>query len=115
MSEDAAQFVGITNAFVNPPGSDVVTHNGEFVLIANVGAQSVNLEGWSLEDPARARITVPSGYTVLPGGRVRVYSGPGVNTADRFYAGRRRAMLNNRGDRISLRDANGALRQIFEY
>ncbi len=115
MVEDASQFVAITNAFVNPPGSDVAPHNGEFVLIANVGAQPVDLEGWSLEDPARTRITLPPGYTISPSGRLRVYSGPGVNTADRFYAGRRRAMLNNRGDRIALRDARGIVRQIFEY
>jgi hypothetical protein len=115
MSVDPAQFVVITNAFVNPPGSDVAEHNGEYLVVQNVGDTSVDVGGWTLRDAAGATVEIDAGYQIPSNGSLRLYTGPGVNASDRFYGGRRRAMLNNPGDTVMLFDSEGNLRQTFSY
>jgi glycerophosphoryl diester phosphodiesterase len=115
MPTEPADYVAITGAFVNPPGADIAEHNSEFVIVSNAGTAAVPIAGWKLRDLAGAETEVPPGYAIQPGGRLLIYTGPGVNTPDAVYGGRRRAMLNNRGDRLELIDDGGAVRQVFEY
>ena len=112
---EPADFVVITNAFVDPRGPDVARGSGEYVVIANVGPEAAGVGGWRLRDRAGAEFVVPEGRTIGPRGRLEVHSGPGRDDERRVYAGRRRAMLNNPGDTIELLDAAGRRRQRFTY
>lgn len=63
------------------PGNDVEFGDSEYVLLRNNGSGTADVDGWSLEDEADHVITIPSGYVIQPGGELRIYSGPGDNTA----------------------------------
>jgi hypothetical protein len=58
MPDDPADFVVITDAVPNPPGADVQAHNGEYIVISNVGLQPISLDGWAVQDAAGAKVTL---------------------------------------------------------
>ncbi len=85
----------------NPAGSDA---GAEWVDITNLDAVVRSLAGWSLRDAAawdmpgetgQRGYIFPAGTQVSPGKTVRLYTGNGTNTADRFYWGRGTEMVFN--------------------
>jgi hypothetical protein len=98
----------------DPPGSDVKPDEGEYAELKNVGAQQADVGEWYLED-LKTRITIPPGYSIDPDATMRVYTGPGTNTQDRYYAGRQRAVWNNTGDSARLYTNRGTLAAEFIY
>ena len=70
---------------------------------------TADVSGWSLTDIANHEITIPSGYAIPPGGTLRVSTGPGDSTADRYFDGRGQAIWNNSGgDTAAFLDMEGA-------
>lgn len=112
---EPADFVAITNAFVDPRGSDVAAQGGEFLVVANLGEDAADVGGWTIRDRAGAVVRVPAGRSIPGGGRLEVHSGPGQDDAGRIYAGRGRAVLTNPGDTVQLFDGDGRHRQTFTY
>lgn len=112
---DPKSYVVIRSVVADPRGLDAGPDNGEYVIIVNVGNAIVGVANWSVQDAAGHRVTLPHGYSIHPGGQLRVYTAAGINTPDRFYAQRGRAILNNRGDSLQLSDDTGRLRQVFRY
>ena len=98
------------------PGNDVVFGDSEYVLLRNDGDGTADVGGWSLEDEADHVITIPSGYVIQPGGELRVYTGPGDDTATQYFDGRGQAIWNNSGgDTATLRDRNGNVIDTYSY
>lgn len=65
------------------------------------------------------QLVVGQGYLLLPGGELRVYTGPGTNRRDprdaRHYTDFGRAVLNNGGDSLALFTRTGTLVDIYAY
>ncbi len=62
------------------------------------------------------RITIPSGYAIPAGGELRIYTGPGEDTATAYFHGATQAIWNNDGgDTATLRDASGSLVDEYSY
>lgn len=98
------------------PGNDVVYNDSEYVLLRNNGTGTADVGHWTLTDEANHVVTIPSGYIIQPGGELRVYSGSGDNTADRYFAGFGQAIWNNSGgDTATLRDASGQVVATYSY
>jgi glycerophosphoryl diester phosphodiesterase len=67
-------------------------------------------------DSQGQRTTIPGGYSISSGGSLTVYSGPGSDSADAFYAGLGRAIWNNSGgDTATLRNAGGTIIDTYSY
>jgi hypothetical protein len=98
------------------PGNDVEFGDSEYVLLRNNGTGTADVGGWSLEDEANHVITIPTGYVIQPGGELRIYSGPGNDTATAYYEGLGQAVWNNSGgDTATLRNASGATVDGYSY
>jgi glycerophosphoryl diester phosphodiesterase len=86
----------------NVPGDDMQPENGEHVVLRNLSSTAVDLTGWYMRDDPASRLAIGDGYSIPPGGTLRVYVGTGTNTADRYYNGLPAAILSNGGDSIAL-------------
>jgi len=108
--------VFIANIRYDGPGNDVEFGDSEYVLLRNNGTGTADVGRWSLEDEAGHVITIPSGYVIQPEGELRVYSGPGDNTATSYYEGLGQAIWNNSGgDTATLRDASWQTVDSYSY
>jgi hypothetical protein len=85
---------------------------GEYVEIKNIGDCSQILTGWTLSDQAFHTFLFPT-FLLAAGMTMRVWVGPGENTASDLYWGRNTSVWNDRGDVATLRDASGSLVQEF--
>ncbi|MCU1632457.1 MAG: esterase [Micrococcaceae bacterium] len=94
--------VEVTNSVNNPAGDDVQPENGEYVVLNNTSAASVDVSGAIIRDAASSILTVGDGYVLAPGAELRVYTGPGTNSAQAYYNGGSVSVLNNGGDSVAL-------------
>ncbi len=108
-------MVVITGANPNPPDADVQAYNGEFVVLQNLSQAAVDVGGWFIRDARGVPLVMPYDATIPPGGRLRIYTGPGTDGGGNVYCNRRRAVLNNKGDTLTLFDRSGTLIQRFSY
>jgi len=97
------------------PGNDHQNPNGEYVIVANSGAEAVAIGGWRLCDLANHCFQFPPGAAIEGGGRVVVHTGSGQPDGERFYMGRRQAVWNNNGDTATLYDSKGATVLAYSY
>lgn len=83
------------------PGNDTTNPNGEWIVIRNNGASSVDLRDWQvLNSPAAT--TSDDSRVIAPGGTVTVYIGSGVDSATEMYWGQASGILANGGDVVKL-------------
>ena len=86
------------------------------MVLSNTGAGTADVGGWWLVDIADHRITIPSNYSIPPGATLRVYTGPGDSTADRYFDGRGQAIWNNSGgDTATLYDESNGQVDTYSY
>lgn len=78
----------------------------EYVCLVNKGDSAVDLTGWKLYD-AEGVVNELSQFSLPPHGSVRVHPGGGSehDTPHDIFGGEDRALWNNTGDTITLRDA----------
>ena len=71
--------------------------NEEWVEVVNTGS-AVSLSGWTVHDEGpNYTFAFPSGFTLAGGGRVKIHSGSGTDTATDLYWGRSQHVWNNTG------------------
>ncbi len=105
----------IITIHANAPGNDNENPNGEWIEIANQGAQPVQLRGYTLKDAANHIYTFGN-FTVNPNSSFRLYSGSGPDNAQNLYWGfTDDSVWNNDSDSAFLRDAAGALVDSYAY
>ncbi|SDT33670.1 lamin tail domain-containing protein [Actinoplanes derwentensis] len=97
------------------PGSDKRSPeslNAEWISLINTGRDPVKLEGWSVQE-AQGR-TYTFGAVKIPGkgGKVRLHTGHGVDTATDVYWNSGNYIWNNTGDQATLRDPDGKTRDL---
>lgn len=92
---------------------------GEYVRIANVSAQSLDVSGYSIADRDGHRYEFPSAQ-LRPGYVLTLVTGEGRDRRDHagpvtLYWRRRAGVWNDRGDTAYLRDPRGEVVDRFEY
>ncbi|MFF0991366.1 glycerophosphodiester phosphodiesterase family protein [Kocuria nitroreducens] len=105
--------VEITDSVNDVPGNDLQPETGEHVVLTNTGTHTVDVSGWLLRDAANNVLRVGGGYTLAPGARLRIYTGPGTNTEDAYYNGGTGSVLNNGGDSVALWTDKDKLQDVF--
>jgi len=107
--------VFLTIAEVNAkPAGGKETLNDEYIVIQNRGTNALEMTGWTLLDEGNNRYLFPN-FILGPGAKVTLRSGVGRNTATDLYWGSRRAVWNNDGDTILIKDAKGRLALSHVY
>lgn len=96
-------------------GDDNDNLNDEYVVFENTGETELDLSGWTVADDAGATYTVPEGTTLDPGAQVTLHTGSGGDTTTDLYWGSGRAVWNNGGDTITVRDDDGTVRLEERY
>ncbi|RME75339.1 MAG: hypothetical protein D6784_08125 [Chloroflexi bacterium] len=105
----------ITGLKANAPGKDNENPNGEWVEITNQGQEAVQMRGFTLKDEANHIYTFGD-FVLLPGEKVRLYSGTGQDTSTALYWGLvNESVWNNDSDTAFLRDAQGNLVDMYAY
>lgn len=85
-------------------GNDHENLNGEYIVFENTGESSLDLSGWSVSDEADHIYYFPDGFTLEPGQQVTLYTGSGADTDTELYWGSGRAVWNNGGDTIIVKN-----------
>ncbi|WP_435074678.1 lamin tail domain-containing protein [Halorubrum sp. HHNYT27] len=88
-------------------GDDRENLNDEYVVFENVGTETLDLSGWTVEDEAGKRYTVPDGVTLAPGETLTLRTGSGTDTDGELYWGAGSPVWNNGGDTVFVANATG--------
>ncbi len=91
---------------VHPRESRRQNANDEYVVFKNVGHIRLDLTGWSVSDEANQSYLVPR-FTIGPGKSFTLYTGPGKNSDQALYWGRRKTVWNKGGDTVIVKEAAG--------
>lgn len=110
-----ANGVVVTDVVANPSGSDLQPENGEYVELTNTAGHAIDVSGYLLQDAVVNRLVVGDGYVLEPGESLRVYTGPGTDTQDRYYNDLGRNVLNNNGDSIAVLTPELRLLDLYAY
>lgn len=113
--------VVITRIHANAGGDEYENLDDEYVVIENRDDETVDLTGWTLEDPEDGQVyDFPDDTALDPEETLAVVTGseggeggPAVGTT--LYWGRDTPAWNNTGDTAVLRDADGTEISRFEY
>ncbi|MGH9119173.1 MAG: lamin tail domain-containing protein [Acidimicrobiales bacterium] len=104
----ASTAVRIVRTEGDPPGPDDADLNGEYIVVGNTGAETIDLSGWMLRDSSsQNRFMVPGGFTLGPGDEVTVRTGSGHDSGDTLFWGLPDPVWDNDGDTALLIDPSG--------
>ena len=99
-------------------GNDNENINGEFVILENIGSESLDTSGWTIKDSG-TNIYHFGSYKFNPGTRIILFSGEGKDRSedDDWYLfwESPRPVWNNDHDTLYLRDREGLLVEIYNY
>jgi len=98
----------------NAPGNDHDNLNEEYVCFENQGVEPANMADAHVRDEADCTYDFPP-FTLAAGGRVKLHTGWGTDTATDLYWGRSSAVWNNGGDTVYLYDADWNLVDEYSY
>ncbi|MFC4359881.1 lamin tail domain-containing protein [Halobium salinum] len=100
--------LAVAEVHADAPGNDHDNLNEEYVVFENAGDSAVDLSGWTVTDAADHDYSFPA-LTLRPGERVTLYTGSGTDGDGALYWGSGRAVWNNGGDTITVRDETGTV------
>ncbi|EMA71762.1 nuclease [Halorubrum distributum JCM 13916] len=87
-------------------GDEFDNLDDEYIVLENTGSNSVNMDGYTLEDDANHAYTFDS-FTLGAGDSVTIYTGDGSDSDTELYWGQDAPVWNNGGDIVTVRDDNG--------
>ncbi len=108
--------VGMVKIEINydAPGNDNMNLNDEYVLIKNSGADSIDIDSWTVKDSA-TNIYRFKKYLFESGSTVYLFTGSGNDGEGKFYWDSPQPIWNNDSDTLYLRDREGLLVEIYNY
>ena len=101
--------VRLGDAQPNPPGPDDEVLVDEWIEIVNEGATTVDLEGWALRDESTSNRLVFESLTLEAGGRLRVHTGCGRETASSYYWCSDFGVWSNQGETALILGPTGSI------
>jgi len=100
----------------NAPGDDEQNLNGEWVEIANIADETIDLGGWEIGDESSSHRYTFGQFTLPAGQSVTIYSGCGSdNSSELFWCDGLGPVWSNAGDTVFIRDPNGNLIALHPY
>jgi micrococcal nuclease len=109
-----AGCVEIVEFHWNAAGDDRQNLNDEYVIFRNVCDFVIDLSGWKVVDAAW-HVYVFGKLRLLPGSRVRLSSGTGIDEQGQVYWGSGLPIWNNDGDSLFLRDGEDKIVLVKSY
>lgn len=111
--------VHITSFHANSAGDDRQNVNGEYLRVANVNTEPLNLDGYKITDASGGSWTLPA-LTVPAGHTVTIHSGVGqhqMSPANQLaiYLGSAEPIWNNERDRATIHDRFGRVMDAREH
>lgn len=110
-----ANGVEVSEVVADPPGDDLQPETGEHVVLTNTTSERIWVSGYYLNDAVINTLVVGEGYYIDPGAELRVYTGPGTNSATAYYNDLGRNVLNNNGDSIAVHSSGHVLVDLYAY
>jgi competence protein ComEC len=107
--------LAISEIHADAAGDERDNLNDEYLVFENMGAQAIDIGGWTVSDESGHEYTVPDGVTVESGDQVTLHTGGGSNTATDLYWGSESPIWNNGGDTVTVRDSSSAIVIEEEY
>jgi len=89
-------------------GNDNENLNDEYLVFRNVADGELDLSGWTVADEVGHTYTFPAGTTLAPDAELTLRTGSGTDTDSTVYWGAERAIWNNDGDVVIVRNSTGA-------
>lgn len=108
------ECVAILNFNYDAAGNDNENLNGEHVTFKNNCGNPINMNGWEVKDEGTS-IYIFASFVLANESSVTLYTGSGVGTVDELYWNQKRAVWNNNGDTLFLRDNKGNLVLSYSY
>jgi|Deesub1362A_J573_1020465.scaffolds.fasta_scaffold03131_8 micrococcal nuclease len=96
-------------------GNDNYNLNDEYFVLQNISDSPIDMSGWTVTDEAGHVFRFPSGFILAPGATVTVYTGCGTRTVEKLFWCSRRAIWNNDGDTLILKDRTGQVVLRYTY
>ena len=96
------QSIVIDDVQYNAPSDDDTNPNGEFIIVRNAGAETVDLTDWRIKDDG-FDYQFTAGETLAAGEQLRIFIGAGTDGGSDRYWGNASGILNNDGGLLSLR------------
>jgi endonuclease YncB( thermonuclease family) len=101
----------MTSFHANGPGDDTQFVNGEYLRVANISAEPLNLDGFSIQNAAGQRYPFPA-VTIPVGHTFKLISGRGTHQANpseqlEVYLGSDTPIWDNQSDRATIFDRFG--------
>ncbi|MFC6616272.1 lamin tail domain-containing protein [Halopenitus salinus] len=115
-SADPDHGLSIVEIHEDAEGNDHENLNDEYIVFENTGDQTIDLGGWTVSDDAGYTYTFADGYSLEADADVTLHTGSGTDSDDQLYWGRDRAVWNNGGDTVIVRDEEGdvVLEEVYE-
>jgi micrococcal nuclease len=104
LRESAESALRIAAVHPNPPGDDAAALADEYVVVENVGGESVDLSDWYLIDGDGQAYFFFDGRTLRPGEELVVHVGEGRNGDGHVYWGASAPVLDNDHETLKLVD-----------
>ncbi|HEY4695533.1 MAG TPA: thermonuclease family protein [Candidatus Hydromicrobium sp.] len=95
-------------------GNDNMNLNDEYIMIENIGTDSIDINSWTVKDSA-TNIYKFKKYLFEPGSIIYLFTGSGNDEEGKFYWGSPKPIWNNDNDTLYLRDREGLLIEIYDY
>ncbi|WP_049911278.1 lamin tail domain-containing protein [Halorubrum coriense] len=99
--------LAVAEIHADAAGDDRDNLNDEYVVLENTGNETLELSGWTIEDEAGQRYTVPEGFKLAAGESVTIHTGSGTSTTTELYWGSGSPIWNNDGDTVIVSTPNG--------
>ena len=111
----APSGASIVDVLYDPPGPDDEVLNSEYVTIANEGAATLDLDGWTLRDESSQNRYVFADVVLEPETSIKVRTGCGQDGSDSVFWCAARSVWSNNGDTAILQDRNGNVVDRWMY
>jgi len=95
-------------------GNDNENLNDEYLTLQNKCDNSISMNDWEVKDEG-TNIYTFKGFVLGSNSKVTLYTGSGSDTVNELYWSKKRAVWNNKGDTLFLRDDKGNLVLSYSY
>ncbi len=111
----AATGLVVETIHADASGNDNENLNDEYVVFRNAGETPLDIGGWTVTEGAGREYVFPAGTTLDPGETITLHTGTGTDDATDLFWGQSRAVWNNDGDTVTVRDESGRRVLTIEY
>ena len=101
MFNEAQASIVIKDVQFDAPSDDATNPNGEWIILQNVGDQTVDLSDWRIKDDG-FDFVFSSGETLAAGDTLRINIGSGTDTGNVRYWSNSEGILNNEGGSLQV-------------